>query len=239
MKMTTSGVEDAISSQVTLIDGVPGRPSTASPPASSIIPGTQWPPLNGGSDHSSAKVRGLSLPATAATTARSLSRRRSTKEAARNAAPVTAPTSATREHLLEGARIHRENLSVTPHHVESFVDVSGGHRADGAEVLGQHQIRLKISHCLCIQAIDRFAVAETRTHQLVHLSRIGCRREGGEGNRWLLPCSRWPIALVGHSHQAVLEAEGIDDLGGRGQEGQDAHPTIVPQRQPSRYLLRS
>ncbi len=124
---------------------------------------------------------------------------------------------------------------MTPHHVQGFVDVSGGHRADRAEVLGQHQIRLKVSHCLRVQAIDRLAVAETRTHQLVHLSRIGRRGESGERHCWLLPCRGRPVTLVSHPYQAVLEAECVDDLGGRGQQGENTHPTIVPHWRRSRY----
>ena len=44
----------SICAQVTRTEGAPGQARTASAPASCSISGTQWPPLNGGSLHSSA-----------------------------------------------------------------------------------------------------------------------------------------------------------------------------------------
>ena len=49
-------------------DFSPGRPSTSSPPASSIICGTQWPPIQSGSSHSSAATRGRGAVSTASST---------------------------------------------------------------------------------------------------------------------------------------------------------------------------
>ena len=48
------GFAAATSSQLAVRDFSPGRPSTSSPPAISIICGTQWPPTKTGSSHSSA-----------------------------------------------------------------------------------------------------------------------------------------------------------------------------------------
>src|SRR5713226_9745244 len=95
MNTTTSGAAAAIASQVIRTEGVPCDPSRLSPPAASIISGTQCPPLNGGSPHSKAKVRGRWRPATDCFT--SSRRRRScpTNACASGRVPLTVPTCST------------------------------------------------------------------------------------------------------------------------------------------------
>ena len=92
MNTTTSGAAVSMVSQVRRTEGVPCDPSRLSPPAASIISGTQCPPLKGGSPHSRAKVRGRSSPATAALTRSNRSRSRATYASACASVPLTLPT---------------------------------------------------------------------------------------------------------------------------------------------------
>ena len=45
MEITTSGAMASTSSQSAVRDFSPANPSASSPPATSIICGTQWPPM--------------------------------------------------------------------------------------------------------------------------------------------------------------------------------------------------
>ena len=64
--ITSSGSSDSTSSQVVDLEGWPCRPSTSSPPASSIISGSQCPAQNGGSIHSAKNTRRRGRPRTEA-----------------------------------------------------------------------------------------------------------------------------------------------------------------------------
>ena len=92
MKATTSGWALATSSQLTARDGAPGTLSTGSPPAATTMSGTQWPPQNGGSDHSRASVRGRGWSATAARDRVDAARNPSMSTRACSAVPVASPT---------------------------------------------------------------------------------------------------------------------------------------------------
>ena len=68
---TTSAPAAAASSHSAVRDFLPASPSASSPPASSIISGTQCPPMKTGSSHSRASTLGRAAPATASRTAAS------------------------------------------------------------------------------------------------------------------------------------------------------------------------
>ena len=88
---TTSGSRPESSPQLTSGDLSPGGPAMSSPPAIEIISGTQWPPTNGGSSHSSAITRGELDPATAPRTIASRPSSSARSSRASDCLPVASP----------------------------------------------------------------------------------------------------------------------------------------------------
>ena len=229
MKTTTSGDAAPMSAHETRTDGVPRLASRADPPAVSIISGTQWPPLNGGSDHSSANVRASLSPRHGVghhlePVVECLDEGRRRGLGPRHGAN---PEEAV-ENLAERARVHRENLGATTEQLECFVDVTRGHGTHRTQVLGEHEIGAKLTDRIGVEAIDRCTPVDARAHQTVHLGRFGRRRQRREGDGSLGAGLRGPVAFVGDPHEVRFETQGEGDLGGRRQQGEDPHAAIVP-----------
>jgi len=86
--------------------------------------------------------------------------------------------------------------------------------ADGAEVLGEDQVRLELFEQIAVDRVERAAVGDCLTHGLLDLEagepvRVDARR-GHDGK---LAHARRPVALLGDGNERVGEAERGDDLG--------------------------
>ena len=170
----------ATSSQSAVRDFSPGRPSTSSPPASSIICGTQWPPMNTGSSHSSAATRGRGAPSTASRTASS--RRRPPPPAARPprappAASARRGTSASTSPIVDGSseitsRPRGQPAGRGDHVVE-------GDRAHLAHGLGHDQVGLELAQRGLVELVERLA----RPGPLAHGARRSPAPRGPRGSR--------------------------------------------------------
>jgi hypothetical protein len=140
MNTTTCGATAAIWSQVTRTDGAPGQARTASAPANCSIPGTQWPPLNGGSplqrEHPGPRQplnRGLEPGEPLAQLCDEL-------VGSLLGAGGLADLQHAVQDLVQRAGIQRDDLGLAAENVQGLVDLAGGDCADRTQVLSQHQV---------------------------------------------------------------------------------------------------
>ena len=148
-------------------------------PPSAIISGTQWPPANGGSSHSSASTRGRGRPATAARTAASRRSRSASSASAAAVRPVTAPTRRmSAKHLAERPRIERDQLGAAGEGADGAVHLRRRHRADRAELLGDDDVRRQLGDPRLVERVEAEAAPHLGGDRGVHL---GGAHAGGAG----------------------------------------------------------
>ena len=203
----------------------PAVPSTGSPPARSTISGIQWPGANGGSVHSSSTTRGRGRVPTRRTTS---ARRRCVSCTQGVGLDLAAGGPAEHpdrlQHLGERVRVDGQHLGGAAEVGQRVVDDRDVDGADRAQVLGDDQVGVQ--------------------------ARPGRPRRGGRGRRRAAsprprsrrsregsapPASRWStrscgsrasggvVALEGHADDVVTRPDREEDLGGRGEQGDDAH----------------
>ena len=199
---------------------LPGRAATGSPPAAVIRSGIQCPALNGGSTHSTSATLGRSRPATAALTAASRERRPETRSAARSATPVRLPTS--RIESRTSVRVcgsSETHVGLAAEVAEGVLDVTGGERADSAQVLGQDQFWLEPGQGVGVQRVQVGAGGQLGADVAVDLA--WCHALGvaaADHDRFLGAGRRRLVALEGDADQVIAQAERVNDLRGRWQQ---------------------
>ena len=186
-----------------------------SPPASSIICGTQWPPMKIGSSHSSAATRGRGAPSTARSTASIRAAASSASRSPASSAPAACGEARhVGQHLAEGRRVERDHLRLRRQplgHRAHVVERDGAHLAHG---LGHDQVHVELLERRLVELVERLAAAGALAHRGVDLGRgqpLGdhAAREVGE----LFRAGR-VVTLMCDRGDAVAEAEGEQHLGG-------------------------
>ncbi len=169
---TTSGRAAASSSQPAVRDFVPALPRASSPPALSIISGTQWPPMNGGSSHSSASTRGRGAPATASRTAvkAGLEPRAKLGRLLGGARGIAQPADVG-EHLGEPLGVERDHRRAGGEALGDRDHVVVGDRADLADRLGDDQVHLELAQGRLVELVEMAALAGALPHRGVDLPR--------------------------------------------------------------------
>ena len=106
-------------SQVVACDGSPNLPSTSTPPASSIISGSQCPAQNGGSSHSAKNARGGGSPRTAEETRSTVSSIRAAISSPRSKAPSFPASRRTESTTSPNVRGSSETTSAPTGHADA------------------------------------------------------------------------------------------------------------------------
>ncbi len=175
---SSSGSAADTSSQVVGCDGRPGSARRASPPAASIICGSQWPGTNGGSIHSATKTRGRRAPARSAA---SVERRTSSIAAAHLAGDLPPPlrhAEPRRERLdrcrdlVERGRVERDHGGADRAGRPELARADGAHRA---QVLGDDHVRCQLVDERRVDRVQRPPVRDRRPHLSVDLDALELR----------------------------------------------------------------
>ena len=220
----TSGSAARTSSQVSRREGPPGEATASMPPASSIISGTQWPPANGGSSHSSARTRGRGRPAAAARTAASRSSSRPTSASAAAARPTAVADAAdVGEDVGEGPRVERQQVRAAGEGLDGAVHLRRRDGADRAELLRDDEVGRELGDPRLVQRVEAGAAPHLGRHRLVHLrgGHPGGQRAAGEDRP--PPRLGRVVALVAHPDHQVAGADREEDLRAVRHQRDDAH----------------
>ena len=182
MTTTRSGRAAASAPQRTVRESTPASPIGSVPPASSIISGTQWPPMNGGSSHSRASDAGrvLGRADRLAHRARSGARGRCAARRRARAIPIAARERlGVSEDLAEGRGVERDHLRMRRQPLGDRADVVVGDGADVAQRLGDDQVDVELAQRRLVELVERVAAAG----HLAHARRRSRRAAGRPGSR--------------------------------------------------------
>ena len=136
------------------------------------------------------------------------------------------------EYLGERVRVDGQDLGGAAEVVEGRAHGVDVDRADGAEVLGDDQVRVEAAQRSRVEVVEVVAVAHRLRHEGVDLGRpqsVGQR--GGRHDR-AAPGLRRGVALERHADHLVARAEREQDLGGRRQQRDDAHGGSLSRASP-------
>ena len=126
-------------------------------------------------------------------------------------------------HVAERARVDRHHLGSSPDPLaQRLLHVGEAGSAHLALVLGEDHAGRQLAQAFGVDAIDGETVAHELLHPVVDLPAGAARVELGGGERGQVADRVGVIALVGASHQALLEAKRTGDLGGARQQRGDA-----------------
>ena len=106
-------------------------------------------------------------------------------------------------------------------------------RVDGAHIaklLGHDQVRLQRLEQLLVDAVDTFAARRMLRDDAVDFGRGEIMRQHGTYELWLVLRILRVVALEGDSGYGVAQAERVQDLGGGGKQGTDAHGELSGHR---------
>ncbi len=136
-----------------------------------------------------------------------------------------------RQHVRQRVRIERQHVGAAAEVVKRIFDVAGRYGADTAEVLRQDQLGLQPGQCLRVERVEIRAGAQLRAHVAVDLGRAHATGVPARYHHGLVRAgSGWFIALKRDAHEVAAEAQRVDDLGCRGQQGDDAHSARLAPR---------
>ena len=194
------------------------------PPAYSISCGVQCPAKNTGSSHSSAATR----TGSAARTAR---RTRSIRRAASSTSATPASLLSVRlgqradvaERLAQRVRVEREDLGRRVHPPGERLHVVVGDGAHRAQRLGDDEVRGERAHAVLVELVDRAALLGELAHGAVDLAGREARADDVARDLGQVERLRRVVALVRDGGDLAAQAQGEERLGGRGDEGDDAH----------------
>ncbi len=134
------------------------------------------------------------------------------------------------EDLVQRLGVEREHLGPARQALGDGADVVVGDGADGAQGLRDDQVGLELCQLGLVERVERLA---TRSH-LPHLGVDLGGRRGPPGSRWRSAGAaarlRGPVAFVRDGDDAVAQAEGEQDLGGRGHQARDSHGIRIGSR---------
>ena len=144
---------------------------------------------------------------------------------ARSGTPVRAPTSENRvQHLVERVRIERQHVGPAAQVAQRVLDLAGRQRAHPAQVLGQDQVGIQLRQRLRVQGVQVRARRQLRADVARRSRRGSSRWCPARPRRPSCPSGRWRlVALECHPDQLLAEAERVDDLGRRRQQGHQPH----------------
>ena len=221
---TTSGAAARASSQVMRWDLSPTRPSAGTPPACSTISGIQWPGANG-------RVRPLehqhawSWPTAechldALQTCPQSGHQGSCLGSVRSA---LAQQQDRRPDLVEGVRVDRQHVGPAAEVGQRVVDRRHVDRADGAEVLGHHQVGVEGGERVRLQVVEVLTGSDRRGDEVVDLARRQALGHRGGGDDPAVTGLVRGVALEGHPDHVVAGSDREQDLGGGGEQRHDPH----------------
>ena len=206
---TTSGLDAAISSQSRSGTCRHARRAAARRPPISIISGTQWPPVKGGSSHSSGRTVGRSAPSTAVRTACQPPLEREAKRVGSvvDARDLAEPADVV-EHLVEVVRVERDDPRPALQPGGHGDDVVIGDGAHLAERLGDDQVDVELRQRRLVEGVEMLALAGQPPDGGVDLAR--CEVVGHEASRQMTLAGRLGgvVALVGDGDDLIAQAEG-------------------------------
>ncbi len=136
-----------------------------------------------------------------------------------------------RQDVGQGVGIDRRNVGAAAEVGERVVDGRDVDRADGAEVLRHHEVGVELGERARVEPVEVLARRQRSTDEVVDLLRseaFGHRRRGHDP---ALARGRREVALERHPDHVVTRSDGEQDLGGRGDQGDDAHvpePRLAP-----------
>ena len=131
------------------------------------------------------------------------------------------------EHLLQRVRVDGQHLGRAAQVGERVVhhgDVDG---ADGAEVLGDHDVGVQAGQCTLVEVVEVLATSHGAGDVRVDL---GGRQPLGQGRRRhdaAIPRRRRVVTLERHAHDVVTRADGEQDLGRGGEQRHDPHTATL------------
>ncbi len=220
---TSSGDRPRTAAQVVGKDAPPARPKTSSPPASATIfrhpvPGGEGRIEPFGGKYAAPLEPGDELPHPADLL---LHLRHDCGSAIRYTDPLREREDALLD-LGDCPRVERDDLSIDRAKPSQLAARDG---TDGAEVLGDDQVRIERRDQLLVDGVERDPVRNRFADRAVdldapHRARVdpGGRDDGQSAHL------RRPVALGRDADEAVGEAETADDLGRAREERADPHP---------------
>jgi hypothetical protein len=132
------------------------------------------------------------------------------------------------QHLVHGVRVDRQHLGSAAEVRQCVLHHGDVHGAHGAQVLGDHQIRVQAGQRVLVEVVEVLSCTSRRGHERVDPGGVEPLGQGAGGDDAPLACGRRVVALEGHPDDVVARADGEQDLGRGGQERDDAHGPIVP-----------
>ena len=209
-------------SQVVENDGCPAPPSTSTPPASSIISGSQCPAQNGGSIHSAKKTRRRGRPRTERPPARPSLRMRVRDLSPRRATPSRAGEHPTEAATSSNVRGSSEITSAPTGHADASSPLDTAHTAHRSCVTITSGASSAISSASTVYS-ERPSRNDARTASSIssarQLRRIDpCRRHDRQAD----DLGR-PATLLRDADERVDQPELGDDLGCTREERADPH----------------
>ena len=243
MSISCSGSTSRTLSQVVSTRRLALRPSSSQPPARRTCSGTQWPDANGGSSHSRHTTRRGGMP---------LSRRSSTRFSIARQALAQQLDQADRlvlrlghradgrdrvEDALDGRRLEADDRSSSVEPAHGLGHLAVADRADRRTAPGSGSGRAGPRPGrrgrACRSSCRRGSSAATRS-LISRLSASAVAADVGGDDRHRRGLGR-VVALVRPADELVAQAEREHDLGGRRQQGDDAHrhrsigrPAVAP-----------
>ena len=194
-------------------------------PASSIICGTQWPPMNTGSSHSSAATRGRSAPSTASRTASIRKPASSTSSSPSSGTPGRLGQARdVGQHLAEGRGVEREHLRAATAAAPPRPPRRRRRPRTPRTPPGSRSGRARAPPAWPRRA--RRAPGRPRCARARRASISGARealRDHAAREMWDVGRLCRIIALVGDRDDAVAQAEGEQHLGRGRHERRDTH----------------
>ena len=127
------------------------------------------------------------------------------------------------EHRLEGVRVDGEHVGGAAEVGERVVDHRDVDGADGAQVLGHHQVGVEPGESARVEVVEVVTTRHRRDHEGVDLAgRESLRHRRGRHDAALARL-RWVVALEGHADHVVAGADREQDLRGRREQRDDPH----------------
>lgn len=144
-----------------------------------------------------------------------------------------------REHLLEGHRVERQHVGGAREVVERVVDLAHVDRADRAQVLGDHEVRIDVGERTTFEPVQVLPGGDALLDDGVDLVGRQPGRERGGRHDPLGARLVGEVAFEGDPGHVVAETELEEDLRRRGQQRDDSHRddrTVTSPRSRDRRL---
>ena len=222
-RTSTSGSISSTASQVVGAGASPSRPSSSQPPARRTCSGTQRPTAIGGSIPSSTMTRGGSNPPLAPAEDDLLQRLQPFPQAKGDVHRLVlrlchgAHGLDRVQHALDRGRVEPDDLGFQPEVGHGLARLAIGDRSPTMGTARDDEVRVRAS---------QGDVVQDETRRGIHIPGIR-HRSGHDRQATRLERER---AGVGHADELVAQSQGEHDLGGGGEQGDDAHVTSLRAR---------